>query len=98
MFAVVDAQGNLQRGLHTVSTRRVAQGIYEVILARDVRRGVYLATLGGHGFVGLPIPGSVSTMGLARDPRGILVYTTNTEGAGVDISFHLLVICPEGYA
>jgi hypothetical protein len=98
MFAVVDAQGNLQRGLHTISTKRVAQGVYEVIMARDVRRGVYLATLGGHGIVGLPIPGLVSTIGLASDPRGVLVYTSDTEGSGVNIGFHLLVICPEGYA
>jgi hypothetical protein len=39
LFAVVDADGNLKRGLHVVSARRLDVGTYEVIFSRDVRRG-----------------------------------------------------------
>src|SRR5262249_25454357 len=56
LFAVVDADGTLKRGMHVVAATRLGLGTYEVIFARDVRRGVYLATPGGHGYVGIPLP------------------------------------------
>jgi hypothetical protein len=98
LFAVVDAEGNLKRGLHAVSARVMDIGVYEVRFARDVRRGVYLATVGGHGYEGIPQAASVAVMGLAPDPRGVLVYTTDLTGAPLATGFHLLVVCPEGYA
>jgi hypothetical protein len=98
LFAVVDAEGNLKRGLHAVSSRLMDIGVYEVRFARDVRRGAYLATAGGHGYEGLPPAASVAVMGLAPDPRGVLVYTTDLTGAPMSTGFHLLVVCPEGYA
>ena len=98
LFAVVDADGNLKRGLHAVSARVMDVGVYEVRFARDVRRGVYLATAGGHGYEGIPLAASVAVMGLAPDPRGVLVYTTDLTGAPLATGFHLLVVCPEGYA
>jgi hypothetical protein len=98
LFAVVDSEGNLKRGLHAVSSRVLDIGVYEVRFARDVRRGVYLATAGGHGYEGIPLAASVAVMGLAPDPRGVLVYTTDLTGAPLATGFHLLVVCPEGYA
>src|SRR5262249_12908054 len=98
MFAVVDSEGNLKRGLHAVSSKRLDIGVYEVIFSRDVRRGVYLATPGGHGYAGVPLPGAASVMGRASDPRGVLVYTSDMEGDPLSTGFHLLVVCPEGYA
>src|SRR6516225_10164281 len=52
LFAVVDSEGNLKRGLHVVSSLCLDLGLYEVIFNRDVRRGVYLVTPGGHGYSG----------------------------------------------
>jgi len=98
LFAVVDAEGNLQRGFHAASARRLSLGIYEVIFKRDVRRGAYLATLGGHSWGGLPAAGSIGVMGRATNPRGVVVRTTDGSGDPLDAGFHLLVICPDGYA
>jgi hypothetical protein len=98
LFAVVDADGTLKRGMHVVAATRLGLGTYEVIFARDVRRGVYLATPGGHGYVGIPLPAAISVVGRATDPRGILVYTTSLTADPQDTAFHLLVLCPDGYA
>jgi hypothetical protein len=98
LFAVVDAEGNLKRGLYAVSSRSLELGVYEVLFARDVRRGAYLATTGGPGYEGVPLSAVASVMGRASDPRGVLVYTTDLTGAPLATGFHLLVVCPEGYA
>jgi hypothetical protein len=98
LFAVVDYDGTLKRGLHAVSARPLEVGVYEVIFARDVRRGVYLATPGGPGYEGVPLAAAASVMGRATDPQGVLVYTCDLTGAPVATGFHLLVVCPEGYA
>jgi hypothetical protein len=98
LFAVVDADGTLKRGQHVVSTRKLDVGTYEVIFARDVRRGVYLATPGGHGYTGMPVSAIAMVQGRANNPRGVLVYTENLTGIALSSGFHLLVICPEGFA
>jgi hypothetical protein len=98
MFAVVDADGTLKRSMHVVSATRLGLGTYEVIFARDVRRGVYVATPGGHGYTGIPLPAAVSVIGRATDPRGVLVYTTSLSADPQDTAFHLLVLCPDGHA
>jgi hypothetical protein len=98
LFAVVDMEGNLRRGLHVTGSKRLDVGVYEVVFNRDVRRGVYLATIGGHGYAGSPLAAIASVMGRATDPRGVLVFTSSLTGDQLDSGFHLLVICPEGYA
>jgi hypothetical protein len=98
LFAVVDFEGNIKRGLHAVSCKRLDLGVYEVIFNRDVRRGVYLVTPGGPGCEGIPLSAAASVLGRATDPRGVLVYTTDLTGAALATGFHLLVVCPEGYA
>jgi hypothetical protein len=99
LFAVVDATGQLKRGMHVASVQHLADGVYEVVFRRDVRRGVYVATLGGHGYEGMPPLGFVGVMGRANNPRAVLVSTVSyASGTNMDIGFHLLVTCPEGYA
>jgi hypothetical protein len=98
LFAVVDGRGVLRRGMHVSSVAYLGPGLYEVIFRRDVRRGVYLATVGGHTSEGLPSTGYVSVQGRSTNPRGVLVCTANSLGENVDLGFHLLVVCPEGYA
>src|SRR6516165_558746 len=48
LFAVVDAGGTLRRGMHVATVGYLGRGLYEAIFRRDVRRGVYLATVGDH--------------------------------------------------
>ncbi len=98
MFAVVDSRGMLRRGMHVAGIAYLGTGLYEVLFKRDVRRGVYLATIGGCANEGLPPQGYVSVEGCAKDPRGVIVSTANAQGENVDLGFHLLVICPDGYA
>ncbi len=98
LFAVVDLDGTLKRGLHAVSSKRLDLGVYEVIFTRDVRRGVYLATPGGPGYEGTPLAAVASVMGRATEPRGVLVFTVDMTGAPLASGFHLLVVCPEGHA
>jgi hypothetical protein len=98
LFAVVDLYGKLKRGLHVEAVNYLAQGTYEVIFKRDVRRGVYVATVGGDSCYGLPPPGMAGVMGRASNPRGVIVLTSNANAETVDMGFHLLVVCPEGYA
>ncbi len=98
LFAVVDNEGNLRRGMHVVATQLMDVGVYQVIFKRDVRRGVYIASAGGHGYEGIPIPATAAVIGFAPDPRGVLVYMTDTTGNPINTGFHLLVVCPEGYA
>jgi hypothetical protein len=98
MFAIIDADGSIKRGMHVVSATRLGLGTYEVIFVRDVRRGAYFATAGGQGYSGVPLPAAISVNGRAIDPRGVLVYVTSLSGDPQDSAFHLLVICPDGYA
>src|SRR5581483_80207 len=98
LFAVVDWDGNLKRGMHVVSSMRLDLGLYEVIFSRDVRRGVYLVTPGGDGYMGVPLPAAASVSGRATDPRGVLIYMSTLEGDPLASGFHLLVVCPEGFA
>jgi hypothetical protein len=98
LFAVVDADGKVRRGRHVTKARRLGLGLYEVEFQRDVRRGVYLATIGGHGYEGLPPTGYVSVVGRSINPRSVLVSTAGTQGDPAALPFHLLVVCPEGYA
>jgi hypothetical protein len=98
LFAVVDGRGRLRRGMHVADVARLGPGLYEVMFRRDVRRGVYLATIGDHAEEGLPPTGYVSVQGRSTDPRGVLVATANSQGENVDMGFHLLVVCPDGFA
>jgi hypothetical protein len=98
LFAVVDEKGTLVRGLHAVSARSLEPGCYEVIFNRDVRRGAYVATTGGHGYVGVPVAAVANVMGRANNPRGVFVFVSDLTGAPLAATFHLVVICPEGFA
>jgi len=98
LFAAVDADGTLQRSFHALTSVYLGQGVYEVIFKRDVRRGAYLATTGGPGYAGVPVAAVANVMGRATDPRGVLVYIANMQGDPIAAGFHLLVVCPDGYA
>jgi hypothetical protein len=98
LFAVVDGDGKLKRGLHAVSATRLDVGYYEVVFDRDVRCGAYVATTGGHGYEGIPPAAIANVMGRANNPRAVLVFVSNMTGAPRSTGFHLVVICPDGHA
>jgi hypothetical protein len=98
LFAVVDWEGKLKRGIHVISSQRLDLGVYEVVFDRDVRRGVYLVSAGGHGYTGIPLAAAASVIGRATDPHGVVVYMSNMAGGPLACGFHLLVVCPEGFA
>jgi hypothetical protein len=98
LFAVVDWEGKLRRGLHAVSTKSLGVGYYEVIFDRNVRRGAYVVTTGGHGYEGVPPAAVANVMGRANDPRAVFVFVSDLTGAPIAAGFHLVVICPEGFA
>ena len=95
---MVDADGKLKRGMHVAAVAALDEGIYEVVFRRDVRRGVYVASVGGHGYEGLPPVGFACVMGRSTNPCAVVVSTTNALGENVKLGFHLLVVCPDGYA
>jgi hypothetical protein len=98
LFAVVDWEGKLRRGLHAVSSKSLGVGYYEVVFDRDVRRGAYIATSGGHGYVGVPLAAIANVMGRANNPRAVFVFVADLTGAPLAAGFHLVVTCPEGFA
>jgi hypothetical protein len=98
LFAVLDEAGNIKRGFHAISSRQLELGVYEVIFNRDIRRGAYQVTPGGHGYEGMPPSAVASVIGRATDARGVLVYITDLQGDPLAAGFHLLVICPDGFA
>ena len=98
VWAVVQADGHLCRGQYVKSSAKVGTGQYEVIFTRDVRRGVYLATIGLCGFVGASPPGQINVVGRVTTPNGVFIETSDSTGKLEDLGFHLLVVNPEGFA
>src|SRR5262249_62209482 len=69
LFAVVDMEGNLRRGMHATASKRLDVGVYEGLFNRDVRRGGYLASIGGPGYEGSPPAAIAARTGPATGPR-----------------------------
>jgi hypothetical protein len=98
LFAVVDWEGKLKRGLHAVSAKRLDVGYYEVVFDRDVRHGAYVASSGGPGYEGVPLAAVANVMGRASNPRAVFVFVSDMNGRQLSAGFDLVVICPEGFA
>jgi hypothetical protein len=90
--AVVAANGSTVRARGVTSTARSATGQYQVILDRDVRACVYVATLGDESAAS-PGTGQVSVTSLASSVNGVRVFTRDSAGAAANRSFHLIVSC-----
>ena len=91
LWAVVDAGGNLIRGLGAVASSRSSAGVYEVLFNRNVTYCAYVATIGLPG-QGNPPPGEISVASSPK-PNGVRVDTANSAGAPADRPFHLAVHC-----
>jgi hypothetical protein len=90
--AVVAANGSVVRSRGATSTARTAVGQYQVILDRDVRACVYVATLGDES-AAAPGTGQVSVTSLASSVNGVRVSTRASDGSAANRSFHLVVSC-----
>jgi hypothetical protein len=93
-FAVVRADGTLDRGSHVVSTvRGNSAGLYTVKTDRDISQCAYVAGIGAAGTDG-SLSGEVSTERInAANTTSVEVKTRDSAGVPSDRAFHLAVIC-----
>ena len=63
-----------------------------MILDRDVRACVYVATLGDES-AAAPGTGQVSVTSLPSSVNGVRVFTRDSAGTAANRSFHLVVSC-----
>ncbi|MPZ58606.1 MAG: hypothetical protein GEU91_19370 [Rhizobiales bacterium] len=92
LSAVVDQNGNLDRGAGIVSSARVSIGQYEVIFNQDVRECTYVATVGGTTID--TYTNKMIASPARRDQQDNGVWVRVSAGSGhVDAPFHLTVVC-----
>lgn len=92
-FAVVDADGTLNRGLHALHAKHLTNGHYEVGFTRDVSACSYTASVGLSGDAGSSSPGIVSVAARSGKPKAIFVETFTPDGTRIDRGFHVIVAC-----
>jgi hypothetical protein len=88
LWAVVNANGTLNRGEGVVASTKLDTGEYRVRFERNVSQCAYTATLdhtSGFVFIGLRFPDD--------SPRTVRVVTTDRGGTVRDSQFHLVVNC-----
>jgi hypothetical protein len=92
-FAVVGADGDLERGGKVRSSTRVADGSYVVMFAKPVAGCAVEATVGTVDIGVVADPGLVSVAPLASDPRAVEVRVVTRSGLAVDQPFHVSATC-----
>jgi hypothetical protein len=90
LFAVINPNGTIARGLGTASAQRFAPGVYEVIFNRNVSRAAYVATIGDPSTGGVP-PGEIGVASRAGNANGVFLVTRDSAGALADRPYHLAV-------
>lgn len=91
-FAVVNFNGTLARSTKGVKSARLSTGQYSVIFKANVSKCAYSATPGAPGTTPEQ-GGSAKVASLGGNVNGVFVGT-GAQGAPVDRSFHLIVLCP----
>jgi hypothetical protein len=96
LFAVVDGDGTLARGVGAVSATKFTAfpGAYAVIFDRDVDQGAFVATIGLSQDAGQSLPGEIVVNLREGTTNGVFVETSDDAGANADRSFHLVVVLP----
>ncbi len=89
--AVINVDGTIARGFHTVSATSFGSGAFEVVFDRDVTACFYNGTL-GDGALGV-YPGEISVTNRSGNANAIFVQTLSSAGAGVAAPFHVQVTC-----
>ncbi|MBW4701233.1 MULTISPECIES: hypothetical protein [unclassified Micromonospora] len=90
-WAVVAANGVLNRGFGVVSSTRVAVGQYQVVFSHDVTRSAYVGSIGLTGSVGASPSGEIAVVGRFGVPNGVFVQTFTSAGVAADRAFHLTI-------
>lgn len=94
LWAVVDADGTLQRGKGVTSLSRLSSGEYLIKFKQDVSRCACSATLlNNSGFVFLDTIVTVDNQVRQTTPREVGVTTLDRAGFVRDTAFHLVVHC-----
>ncbi|UCD92153.1 MAG: collagen-like protein [Methanobacteriota archaeon] len=93
LWAVVEDDGTLARGMNVVSTNYEGVGHTTIRFNQDVRGCAWITTVGYSGFTGTAPPGYATVVGEFIDPTGVWVSTYDTSGTSADMSFHLTVFC-----
>jgi hypothetical protein len=91
--AVVQSNGNLNRGIGVSRTRRLGRGEYEVVFDSNVRNCIWTASIGLPG-TGNPFPGIISTALRNGNNRAIYVITADQRAAVQNLAFAVQVTCP----
>jgi hypothetical protein len=91
--AVVQDNGNLQRGINVRRARRLGRGEYEVIFNANIRNCIWVASIGRPG-TGNPSPGIISTALRNGDNRAIYVLTGDQRAVLENLAFSIIVTCP----
>jgi hypothetical protein len=97
LFARVKGDGTLELASGAVSAKEFFPGGYEVIFNRSVTECVYEATIGSAVVSNTEFddqgPGQILTEPREKNPNGVFVLITDSEGEIHANSFHLAVFC-----
>jgi hypothetical protein len=80
------------QGFGQVSVTRFGVGIYEVIFNQVISGGVYTASVGQCGNVGVNAAGTATVVGRSGTNNGLFIQTFNAAGAPADTGFHVHVL------
>jgi len=92
LFALVNADGTLAASSGGVTSLRIVAGQYEVDFGRNVSQCAPLATQGNSG-AGTPIGGIMGVADRGGNAEAVFVSVIDDDGAFVDRSFVLIVVC-----
>ncbi|PZG19428.1 hypothetical protein C1I95_11545 [Micromonospora craterilacus] len=92
LFAVVNADGDLVRGLGAATANRLRTGMYQVVFDQDVTGASCVGTVGLTGSTGLAPAGQIAVAGRTGIPNAVFVTTFDSAGAHADRPFHLAVL------
>ncbi len=92
LFAVVNAQGVLVRGLGAATANRLGTGMYQVVFDQDVTGASCVGTVGLSGSIGLAPTGQITVAGRTGIPNAVFVTTHDSAGVSADRPFHLAVL------
>ena len=95
LFAVVNADGTLQRGSANVTSSKLvaSDGQYAIDFGRNVDQCAYTATVGMTGLIGGSTFGITNVAPLGNNDNAVFVRTHSQTGALTDRPFHLVVVC-----
>jgi hypothetical protein len=93
LFAVVTADGSLQRGQGATGAERLGGGLYAVTFERNLSQCAWVGQIGSGDDTPV-IYGEMSIFLRPGNPNALFIQTANSNGVLGDHPFHLMVHCP----